>query len=125
MRVLMISLILLSTVDAKEYASFYSKYHNGKIQANGKPYQMWKLTCAHKTLPLECKVKVTNLFNNRSVILRVTDRGPYETGRDIDVSYYAACKLKMIKIGVVPVKIERITDGRKRNNKRISNRKSL
>ncbi len=67
---------------------------------------MNKLTAAHRSLPFGAKIKVTNLSNNRSVIVRINDRGPYIRGRVIDLSQAAAERLKMIQDGIVKVKIE-------------------
>ena len=67
---------------------------------------MNQLTAAHRSLPFGAKIKVTNLSNNRSVIVRINDRGPYIRGRVIDLSQAAAERLKMIQDGIVKVKIE-------------------
>lgn len=87
-------------------ASFYSNKFNGNKTASGEIYRKSRLTAAHKTLPFGTQVKVTNLSNNRSVTVRVNDRGPFAKGRIIDLSRGAAKKLKMIKQGVAKVKIE-------------------
>jgi rare lipoprotein A len=87
-------------------ASFYSNKFDGNKTANGETYRKSKLTAAHKTLPFGTQVKVTNLSNNRSVTVRVNDRGPFAKGRIIDLSRGAAKKLGMLKQGVVKVKIE-------------------
>ena len=67
---------------------------------------MYKMTCAHKTLPFNTRVKVTNLSNKKTVIVRVNDRGPFVAGRIIDLSYAAAKKIDLILLGVTRVKIE-------------------
>jgi len=67
---------------------------------------MYELTCAHKTLPFNTKVKVTNLSNKKSVIVRVNDRGPFIAGRIIDLSFAAAKKIDLVSVGVTRVKIE-------------------
>ena len=67
---------------------------------------MYAMTCAHKTLPFGTVLRVTNLSNNKSVDVRVNDRGPFVKGREIDVSKAAAQKLGMIKTGTARVKIE-------------------
>jgi len=87
-------------------ASYYGKDHHGKKPANGEYFDMYKLTAAHRSLPFGTKVRVTNLSNNRSVIVRINDRGPYITGRTIDLSQAAAERLGMIRVGVVKVKME-------------------
>src|SRR3954466_11450026 len=71
-------------------ASWYGDYFQGKPTASGEPYNMYDMTAAHMNLPLGTFVKVTNLRNGRSAVLRVNDRGPYVDGRVIDVSYNAA-----------------------------------
>ena len=87
-------------------ASFYSNKHEGKKTASGEVYKKAKLTAAHKTLPFGTDVKVTNLANKQTVIVRVNDRGPFVKGRIIDLSRKAAQKLGMIDEGVARVKIE-------------------
>ena len=92
-------------------ASWYGTKFHGKQTANGEVYDMFKMTAAHKTLPLPSYVKVTNLDNNRSVVLRVNDRGPFHGDRLIDVSYVAAKKLGFAEDGTSNVKIEGIDPG--------------
>jgi len=87
-------------------ASYYAHKFHGRTTANGETYDMYAMTCAHKTLPFNTKVRVTNRNNGRSIVLRVNDRGPFKKGRIVDVSYGAAKKLGMIKKGIVPVKVE-------------------
>ncbi|MDP0562811.1 MAG: septal ring lytic transglycosylase RlpA family protein [Candidatus Endonucleobacter sp. (ex Gigantidas childressi)] len=89
-------------------ASWYGTKFHGKQTANGEVYDMLKMTGAHKTLPLPSYVKVTNLENNRSVVLRVNDRGPFHEDRLLDVSYVAAQKLDFAVEGTAKVKIEGI-----------------
>lgn len=86
-------------------ASFYSESYNGRKTANGEIYRSSKLTAAHKTLPFGTKVKVTNLSNGRSVKVRINDRGPFITGRIIDLTRAAARKIDMENAGVVKMKI--------------------
>jgi len=90
-------------------ASYYGDEFHGKKTANGEIYNMYELTAAHKTLAFNTKVKVTNLQNNKSVIVRINDRGPFKPGRIIDLSKAAAQKIDLIKYGVVQVKIEKVT----------------
>ena len=78
---------------------------------------MYDLTCAHKTLPFGTLLRVTNLLNNMSVIVMVTDRGPYIAGRMIDISYGAAKKINMTKKGIANCKVEVIKLGENRVNK--------
>lgn len=87
-------------------ASWYGFPFHGRLTANGEIYDMNTLTAAHKTLPFDSLVKVTNLANNESVIVRINDRGPYVHGRNIDLSYQAAKHLNMVGTGVAPVKLE-------------------
>lgn len=87
-------------------ASFYGEEFHGKKTASGEIYNMWDLTCAHKTLPFGTKLKVTNLKNKKSVVVRVNDRGPFVRGRIIDLSVAAAKKIDMIRDGVAKVKIK-------------------
>lgn len=87
-------------------ASYYGKDHHGKKTANGETFDMYKLTAAHRSLPFGSRVRVTNLANNRSVVVRINDRGPYIKGRVIDLSQAAAERLEMIEVGIVPVRVE-------------------
>lgn len=91
-------------------ASWYGVPFHGRRTANGEIYNMHTLTAAHKTLPFDSIVKVTNQLNNESIIVRINDRGPYINGRDIDLSYGAAKQLNMLHSGVIPVKLEVITN---------------
>lgn len=90
----------------KGKASWYGPGFNGKPTASGEKFDMYKLTAAHKTLPFGTKVRVTNLNNNKRVIVRINDRGPFKKGRVIDLSKKAAQEIDMINDGVVPVKLE-------------------
>ena len=74
-------------------AAVYSNKLNGHITASGQTYDKTKLTAAHKTLPFGTRIKVTNAKNNRTVVLRVTDRGPVQAGRILDISPAAARRL--------------------------------
>jgi rare lipoprotein A len=89
-------------------ASWYGDEWQGRITASGKPFDDSKLTAAHRTLPLNTRVRVTNLKTGRSVEVTITDRGPYADGRVIDLSKAAAKKLGMVKDGLVPVRIESV-----------------
>ena len=95
----------------KGISSFYAEDFHGKLTANGEVYDMYGVTAAHKTLPLNTVCRVTNLSNNKSLILRINDRGPYIAGRILDCSYGAAKKLDFIKQGTTDVKIEVIEWG--------------
>jgi rare lipoprotein A len=87
-------------------ASWYGRDFHHKTTASGERYDMRDLTAAHRSLPLDTIVRVTNLDNNRSVVVRINDRGPFAQGRVIDVSRGAAELLDMTKTGVVPVRVE-------------------
>lgn len=86
-------------------ASFYAESYNGRKTANGEIFHSSAMTAAHKTLPFGTKVKVTNLKNGKSVKVRINDRGPFVTGRIIDLTRAAAKKIDMVNDGVVKVKI--------------------
>lgn len=86
-------------------ASWYGTKFHGRRTSSGEPYDMYAMTAAHKTLPLPTYVKVTNLNNGRSAIVRVNDRGPFHDGRVIDLSYAAALKLDVVATGTAPVEI--------------------
>tara|TARA_B100001113_G_C20822605_1_gene497438 strand:- start:144 stop:638 length:495 start_codon:yes stop_codon:yes gene_type:complete len=104
----------------KGISSFYAEDFHGKLTANGEVYDMYGLTAAHKTLPLNTIVRVTNIANNKSLILRINDRGPYVKGRILDCSYGAAKKLGFVNDGTTKVKIEVIEWG---DNKYMKHRK--
>ncbi|UII34275.1 septal ring lytic transglycosylase RlpA family protein [Fulvivirga ulvae] len=87
-------------------ASFYADKFEGRSTASGEKYRHTKLTAAHRTLPFGTSVKVTNLDNNKSVTVRINDRGPFVKGRVIDLSKSAAQKLNFIRQGTADVKIE-------------------
>lgn len=93
-------------------ASFYGKSHHGKKMANGKIFDMNKMTCAHKTLPFGTKLKVTNIDNGKSVIVEVTDRGPYIKGRIIDLSEEAFKQIAPKKQGIAKVEVVELTTER-------------
>ena len=86
-------------------ASFYAEKYHGKKTASGEIFDMNKLTAAHRTLPFGQKVRVTNLSNNREVIVRINDRGPYAKDRIIDVSLAAARKLDIVRSGTAKVRV--------------------
>ncbi len=87
-------------------ASYYYGRWIGRKTANGEIYRAHDVTAAHKTLPFNTRVRVTNLRNNKSVVVRINNRGPYIKGRIIDLSIAAAQQIEMTKAGVVPVKVE-------------------
>jgi len=87
-------------------ASWYGHPYHGRPAANGEIYDMETLTAAHRTLPFDTWVHVTNLGNGRTVDVRIIDRGPFIDGRIIDLSHAAARAIDMIGPGVVPVRVE-------------------
>ncbi|KFJ90338.1 lipoprotein [Pseudomonas sp. 1-7] len=87
-------------------ASYYGDRHHGQRTASGERFDQHALTAAHRSLPFGTRVRVTNLNNARSVVLRINDRGPFVRGRIIDVSRAAAVRLDMLRAGVVPVRVE-------------------
>ncbi len=91
-------------------ASWYGNRFHGKLTASGETYNMNAYTSAHKSLPFGTIVRVTNTANNKSVDVKINDRGPYVKGRVIDLSYQAFTQIGNIKKGTVPVKIEIIDD---------------
>jgi rare lipoprotein A len=91
-------------------ASWYGEDFHGKTTSNREIYNMYDMTAAHKSLPFGTHVVVTNLENNKSVTVRINDRGPFVKGRIIDLSYAAARVLDMIGPGVVPVRVEILPD---------------
>lgn len=86
-------------------ASWYGKDFHGRKTSNGEVYDMYAMTAAHKTLPLGVFVKVENLRNGSSEVVRVNDRGPFVAGRIIDLSYTAANRLGVVGPGTAPVKV--------------------
>ncbi len=87
-------------------ASYYYGRWIGRKTANGEIYRASDVTAAHKTLPFNTKVRVTNLKNGKQVIVRINNRGPFIKGRIIDLSLEAAKRVEMTKAGVVPVKLD-------------------
>jgi rare lipoprotein A len=96
-------------------ASYYGKKFHGRLTSNQEVYDMYAFTAAHKSLPLPSYVRVTNLDNGKSVVVRVNDRGPFHAGRVIDLSYAAAAKLGFVKQGTARVEVRALVpdgDGR-------------
>jgi rare lipoprotein A len=90
-------------------ASWYGPgFHNART-SNGEVYDMYAMTAAHKTLPLPCYARVTNLANGRSVVVRINDRGPFVGNRIIDLSYTAAAKLDMLRDGTALVEMRTLS----------------
>ncbi len=101
-------------------ASWYGNPFHGRLTASGERYNMYAMTAAHKTYALGTRLKVTNLRNRRSVIVRVNDRGPFHSTRKIDLSYGAAKKIGMIHKGISKVKIEVLSS--KKAKRKIKNK---
>ena len=92
-------------------ASYYAEDFHGKKTSNGETFNMNALTCAHKSLPFDTILRVTNLANGKTVDVRVNDRGPFVATREIDLSKAAAVKLGMIGTGTAKVKLEIVKEG--------------
>ncbi len=91
-------------------ASWYGMHWQGRKTASGKRFNVSKLTAAHRSLPLNTRVRVTNTENGKSVVVLINDRGPYVRGRVIDLSTAAARELGMVKEGIVPVHIDIVSE---------------
>lgn len=96
-------------------ASWYGKKFHGNSTSNGERYDMYAMTAAHPTLPIPSYVRVTRVENNKTVVLRINDRGPFHSDRIIDLSYVAAYKLGMLGPGSTEVLVERIMPDQIRN----------
>ncbi|WP_321778302.1 septal ring lytic transglycosylase RlpA family protein [Sulfurimonas sp.] len=105
-------------------ASWYGPDFHGKHTSNGERYNMYDMTAAHKTLPMNTIVKVTNQSNGLSIIVRINDRGPFINTRIIDLSKSGASKINMIATGTAPVELE-ILGFEVKGKKRIPTRKEL
>ena len=106
-------IVLASTAGYVErgVASWYGPDFHGKRTASGEAYDMYAMTAAHKTLPVPCYARVTNLSNGRSVIVRINDRGPFVGNRIIDLSYSAAARLDMLRNGTAFVEVRALGAG--------------
>jgi rare lipoprotein A len=96
--------------DERGLASWYGEDFHGRPTSSGERYDMYQLSAAHRTLPLPSFVRVTNLENGQSVLVRVNDRGPFADtdNRIIDVSYAAAIRLGMVRSGTANVRVEAV-----------------
>ena len=104
--------VVLATADGyleRGVASWYGPTFHGENTSNGEKYDMYAMTAAHKTLPLPCYARVTNLKNGRTIVVRINDRGPFVANRLIDLSYTAAAKLDMLKEGTTLVEVKALT----------------
>lgn len=102
-------------------ASFYYGKFHGRKTASGERYDQYALTCAHKSLPFQTILKVTNPKNGKSVIVRVNDRGPFTRGRDVDLSYAAAKEIGMVQAGVIPVEVQILSSSETQDESLASN----
>jgi peptidoglycan lytic transglycosylase len=102
---------VLSGYTEEGNASWYGEPFHGRRASNGEIYDMYKLTAAHRTLPFETMVRVTNLSNGKSTTVRITDRGPFIENRIIDLSLAAAREIDSVGPGVVPVRVEVLSPG--------------
>lgn len=105
--------VMANSADYRErgVASWYGKKFHGRLTSNREVYDMYSMTAAHKTLPLPTYVRVRNLRNNKSIVVRVNDRGPFVTNRIIDLSYAAALRLDMVRDGTSLVEVRAIAIG--------------
>lgn len=93
----------------KGIASWYGVPYDGRRAADGEIYDMYKMVAAHRTLPFNSLVRVTDLKNGRQVVVRIIDRGPFVKGRIIDLSFAAARKLDMVEAGIAPVRLQLVS----------------
>ena len=91
-------------------ASFYNDKFEGRSTASGAPYKQKKMTAAHRTLPFNTRIKVTNLSNKKTVVVTINDRGPFVKDRVLDLSKAAAIKLDFLDKGVTKVKWQVVSD---------------
>ncbi|MFF7707042.1 septal ring lytic transglycosylase RlpA family protein [Pseudomonas sp. NPDC007930] len=96
--------------DEQGMASYYGARHHGKRTASGERFDQNALTAAHRRLPFGSKVLVTNLANQRTVVVRINDRGPHTRGRLIDLSQAAAEQLGMVASGTARVRVQDLDD---------------
>jgi rare lipoprotein A len=92
-------------------ASWYGPDFHGHNTSSGEPYDMYGMTAAHKTLPLPCYARITNLANGRSVVVRINDRGPFVANRIVDLSYSAALRLDLVRTGTGFVELRALEPG--------------
>ncbi len=91
-------------------ASYYGSQHHGNRTASGERFDQHGLSAAHRQLPFGTRVRVTNLNNDKTVVVRINDRGPHTRGRLIDVSREAAEQLGMLRSGTAPVRVQSLVD---------------
>jgi rare lipoprotein A len=102
--------VLASAEDYTErgVASWYGPDFHGHNTSSGEPYDMYAMTAAHRTLPIPCYARVTNLANGRSVVVRINDRGPFVANRIVDLSYTAALRLDIVRTGTAFVELRTV-----------------
>jgi len=103
--------VILASADGfveRGVASWYGPDFHGKNTASGERYDMYAMTAAHRTLPIPCYARITNLGNGRSVIVRINDRGPFASNRIVDLSYSAASKLDIVRPGTAFVELRTV-----------------
>lgn len=96
--------------DETGVASYYGARHHGKRTASGEPFDQHALTAAHRQLPFGTRVKVTNVNNDKTVVVRINDRGPHVRGRLIDLSRAAAQQLGMLRSGTARVRVQALNN---------------
>ena len=101
----------LQAYEQTGYASWYGDKFHGRQTANGETFDTYDFTAAHKELPFNTIVRVTNLANGKTVTVRINDRGPFVEGRIIDLSYAAAKELDMVNTGTAHVRLETLDGG--------------
>ena len=89
-------------------ASWYGPDFHGHNTSSGEPYDMYAMTAAHRTLPLPCYARITNLSNGRSIVVRINDRGPFVANRIVDLSYSAALRLDVVRTGTALVELRTV-----------------
>lgn len=109
---------------ARGLASWYGTQFHGRRTSNGERYDMFAMTAAHPTLPLPTYVKVTNLENGKTIVVKINDRGPFHQGRLIDLSYVAAAKLGVLTRGTAHVEVESI-DPRDHSSRTLKKHRAL
>lgn len=113
-KILILNTLFITGLKAQQeefgLASYYSDMFQGKPTASGEMYDKAKLTGAHKSIPFGASVKVTRLDNNKSVVVRINDRGPYITGRVIEISRAAASQIGLLEDGSTRVKVELVKE---------------
>lgn len=104
------------TEELEGIASYYAEDFHGRKTSNGETYDMHAMTAAHRTLPFNSRVRVTNLDNKRSVEVRINDRGPFKGNRVIDLSFKAALEIGLISSGTAHVSIKVLKLGQMSTN---------